>query len=102
SQGQRPVPSWVVDLIQRNTSDPSLKNDPDFIRTVAATIGQETGFSFDPTTIGDQGHSVGLFQLHDQGAGTGMSAAQRSDPEQAAAKQIPALETAYRQAAQAQ
>lgn len=29
---------------------------------------------------GDSGHSVGLFQLHDQGQGAGMTVAQRQDP----------------------
>lgn len=33
-----------------------------------------------PGAIGDGGHSVGLFQLNDLGAGAGMSVAQRSDP----------------------
>jgi murein DD-endopeptidase MepM/ murein hydrolase activator NlpD len=35
---------------------------------------------FNPAAIGDSGHSVGLFQLHDQGEGYGMSVAQREDP----------------------
>ncbi len=33
-----------------------------------------------PDAVGDQSHSVGLFQLHDQGYGTGMSDT-RFDPE---------------------
>jgi len=33
-----------------------------------------------PDAVGDQGHSVGLFQLHDQGYGTGMGDT-RFDPE---------------------
>lgn len=33
-----------------------------------------------PNAIGDNGHSVGLFQLNDQGEGAGMTVAQRQDP----------------------
>lgn len=35
----------------------------------------------DPAAIGDAGRSVGLFQLHDAGAGAGMSVEQRQDPD---------------------
>ena len=34
----------------------------------------------DPKVVGDGGHSVGLFQLHDKYHGKGMSCADRSDP----------------------
>jgi hypothetical protein len=33
-----------------------------------------------PDAVGDGGHSVGLFQLHDRGGGKGMSVAERTDP----------------------
>jgi len=45
--------------------------------TILGIIAAESGF--DPWAIGDSGHSVGLGQLHDQGAGTGMSVAERMD-----------------------
>lgn len=45
---------------------------------VAAVCQQESGF--DPEAIGDAGHSVGLMQLHDQGAGHGLSVQERKDP----------------------
>lgn len=43
-----------------------------------AVAQQESGM--DPASIGDQGHSIGLFQLNDQGEGAGMSIAAREDP----------------------
>lgn len=45
---------------------------------LAAVCYQESGF--DPDAVGDDGHSVGLMQLHDAGAGAGMSVAERRDP----------------------
>jgi hypothetical protein len=33
-----------------------------------------------PQAVGDGGHSVGLFQLHDQGVGSGLSVSRRHDP----------------------
>lgn len=36
--------------------------------------------SLNPSAIGDEGHSVGMFQLHDQGAGAGMSIQDRLYP----------------------
>ncbi|HLH22433.1 MAG TPA: NlpC/P60 family protein [Chloroflexota bacterium] len=33
----------------------------------------------DPLAVGDGGHSIGIFQLHDQGRGAGLSVAQRQD-----------------------
>jgi len=35
---------------------------------------------FDPKAEGDSGHSIGLFQLHDEGVGKGMSVEERQDP----------------------
>jgi hypothetical protein len=43
-----------------------------------ATMLQESGG--DAKAVGDGGHSIGLFQLNDQGEGAGMSVAQREDP----------------------
>lgn len=44
----------------------------------AAIAHWESGFN--PNAIGDAGHSIGLMQLHDQGAGYGWTIAQRRDP----------------------
>lgn len=41
----------------------------------------EVESSFDPNAVGDSGHSIGLGQLHDQGAGAGMTVEERQDPE---------------------
>lgn len=42
-----------------------------------ATVWQESGGR--PEAVGDRGHSVGIFQEHDQGRGHGLSVAQRQD-----------------------
>jgi hypothetical protein len=47
-------------------------------RIAMATVQQESGGN--PNAVGDSGHSVGLFQLNDQGEGAGMSVAAREDP----------------------
>ena len=43
-----------------------------------AAIQAESGGN--PLASGDGGHSIGLFQLHDRGAGYGLSVTQRQDP----------------------
>lgn len=48
------------------------------VQLALATAQQESGLN--AASIGDGGHSVGLFQLNDQGEGHGMTAAQREDP----------------------
>lgn len=48
-----------------------------------------------PDAVGDQGHSVGLFQLHDQGYGAGMGDA-RFDPETNADRAARGLGEAWR------
>lgn len=45
---------------------------------VVAVVYQESGGQ--ATAVGDDGHSVGLMQLHDEGAGSGMSVEARIDP----------------------
>lgn len=57
----------IADLVTPDALDP----------LALATAEQESGFR--PTAIGDSGHSVGLFQENDQGAGAGLSVAQRED-----------------------
>lgn len=46
---------------------------------VLSTIDAESGGRTD--AVGDAGHSIGLFQMHDQGAGSGLTVAQRQDPD---------------------
>lgn len=45
--------------------------------------------------VGDNGHSVGLWQMHDQGLGSGLSYEQRSDPDQAASVMVPVFQNYY-------
>lgn len=53
----------------------SLGVDP---KLAVAIMLQESGGN--PDAIGDNGHSVGLFQLNDQGEGAGMTVQAREDP----------------------
>ncbi len=46
----------------------------------AAITNARAESNFDNTAVGDQGRSVGLFQLNIQGAGAGMSVEERMDP----------------------
>lgn len=54
--------------------------------TVAAVVNAYAESRLNPMAIGDNGASVGLFQLHEKGAGKGMTVAQRQDPAQNAAR----------------
>lgn len=42
-------------------------------------VSKESGWRYD--AVGDNGHSIGLTQLHDQGMGSGLTVEQREDPE---------------------
>lgn len=60
---------------------------------LALAIAQEES-GFDPKAVGDNGHSIGLFQLNDEGEGHGMTVAQREDPRtnaQIALRQVAAV-----------
>lgn len=46
----------------------------------AAVVNAYAESGLNPVVVGDKGASVGLFQLHERGAGAGMSVAQRQDP----------------------
>lgn len=46
----------------------------------AAIVNAYAESRLDPRAVGDRGRAVGLFQLHDKGAGAGLSVAQRQDP----------------------
>lgn len=47
---------------------------------LAAVVNARAESDLSNQAIGDNGHSVGLFQLSDLGAGRGMSVAERKDP----------------------
>ena len=70
-------------------------NDPEFIKIVAAGTLAESSWNANSTT-GDGGHSWGLFQMHDHGAGAGMGDA-RLDPNAASAVMVPKYAAAYAQ-----
>jgi hypothetical protein len=46
----------------------------------AAVVNAYAESSLNPRAVGDSGASVGLFQLHERGAGAGMTVAERMDP----------------------
>ncbi len=68
--------------------------NPDLAEIMAAGAKTENP-SLNPQAIGDQGHSVGLWQMHDQGEGAGMSVQDRADPSTAAQRMVPAYQQAY-------
>jgi hypothetical protein len=70
-----------------------LQADDTFRAIVAAASKAESGW--DPNKIGDGGKSVGLFQMHEAGAGAGMGDARR-DPDAAAQVMVPKFAEAYR------
>lgn len=51
---------------------------PEVIAAALVNAVAESGLN--PNAVGDSGASVGLFQLHERGAGKGMSVAARKDP----------------------
>lgn len=67
-------------------------SDPQLMAIIAAGAKAESGFN--PRAVGDNGHSVGLFQMHDAGAGAGLGAA-RYDPEVQARIMVPRYVAAY-------
>lgn len=56
-----------------------IQDVEEFINNLLSIISYEDP-SFNPAQPGDNGHSIGLFQLHDAGRGAGMSVGERSDP----------------------
>lgn len=51
----------------------------EYALTLLAIMKPESGGRLD--IVGDNGHSIGLFQMHDAGAGAGLSVEQRQDPD---------------------
>lgn len=72
SDGNSVVANAIRAVVQN-----ALKNGVDPLIALALAKAES---SLNPNAIGDQGHSVGLFQLHDRGQGAGLSVAQRQDP----------------------
>ncbi len=52
---------------------------------------------WDPAAVGDEGHSAGLFQNHDQGLGAGYSAEMRRDPWFNTENTMPYIAAAFKQ-----
>lgn len=69
-----------------------LAGDSQFLAVVAAGAKAESGFN--PRAVGDNGKSVGLFQMHQAGAGAGLGD-QRYDPEVQARVMVPRYAAAY-------
>lgn len=65
-----------TDVVQAITQAANQLGVP--VQVAIAIAQQESGL--DPNAVGDNGHSIGLFQLYDQGEGAGMTDAQRRDP----------------------
>ncbi len=80
-------------LIRKHTPA-DLRGDAGFERIALAVLTAESGGN--PGAVGDNGASVGLFQLHERGMGSGLTRGQRSDPDTNAGRAVPALASAYR------
>lgn len=80
------------DVFRKHAGD--LAGDNEFIAIVAAGTHAESTWDANNTT-GDGGHSWGLFQMHDRGAGAGMGNA-RLDPDAASAVMVPKYAAAYK------
>jgi murein DD-endopeptidase MepM/ murein hydrolase activator NlpD len=66
---------------------------PDLAAIMAASALVES--SGRPDAVGDGGASVGLWQLHERGAGAGMSREERMNPDRAAQRMVPEFQRAY-------
>lgn len=73
------------DVFRRHAGE--YGNDPQFMAILAAGAYAESGWN--PRAVGDGGHSIGIFQMHDRGAGAGLSVEQRQDPNVQAQHMIP-------------
>lgn len=71
----------MIDIIQSVLEQTIELPQPilgDVIRAAILNAAYES--DLDPGAVGDEGRSVGLFQLHESGAGAGMSVALRKNP----------------------
>ena len=62
---------------------------------ILALILAESGGNKD--IVGDSGHSIGLFQLHDKGVGYGYTVEERQDPALQFKLMMPRIKAAYEQ-----
>jgi hypothetical protein len=74
------TPAELMDLVARHGARPGAD-----LCAIAAALSESGG---DPDASGDNGHSIGLWQMYDQGLGAGMSVADRADPDTAAAVMV--------------
>lgn len=81
----------LYELVRRHGATPGLD------RTMVAGALTESGGDADAE--GDGGHSYGLWQLHDQGRGAGMSREERCDPDLACTRMLPFYREAWARAA---
>jgi hypothetical protein len=59
---------------------------------VAAALAESGG---NTEAVGDNGHSIGLWQMHDQGLGAGMSRDERHDPDSACQRMLPEFQRVH-------
>lgn len=90
-----PTPITPWDDVISSYAGPDLAEDPEFLAVVASIIKAESGFRLD--AVGDQGASIGPYQMHERGAGAGMSPQQRMDINIASSKMVPQYAQAFRE-----
>lgn len=78
----------LYELVRRHHAEPFLDRI-----MVAAALTESGG---ETTAEGDHGHSCGLWQLHDQGLGVGMSKADRFDPDKSCERILPEFRRVFR------
>jgi len=81
----------LYELVRRHGAEPEV----DRIMVAAALV--ESGGN--TRAIGDDGHSAGLWQMHDRGLGRGMTIEERCDPDVACARMLPEFQRWYRHGA---
>lgn len=62
---------------------------------IAAIVNADTESGLNPEAVGDGGHSIGLFQLHDRGGGQGMSVEDRKDPRKNSKRMIETIKGSF-------
>lgn len=92
--GSNEIMSIIADEAQKAAQRRGLNDQQtkELVATAIATADAESGLN--PNAVGDQGHSVGLFQLHDQGMGYGMGNS-RYDPRTNAAKALDSMAATF-------
>lgn len=77
----------LYDLVRGRGAEPKIDRI-----MVAAALTESEG---DPHTIGDNGHSAGLWQMHDGGLGAGMTLEQRMNPVIACDRMLPEFRSTF-------